>query len=689
VRENLDGVLNVAKKSVLKQYLDDMVLQSFHQPELEYRDDRHHPLIADIIAAGSTGRPTFDRDWLSSAEEWAEACETMSSSPAVQRLLAGVAVKEYEEELQRLHHRGRRRRASSVGTEHDSQIGKMQIASSKGEGSEPEQHVKEGSIDRIIHKTANLDISTRESAEEQSRWLAKEIRSVQKKLTQIAKLRESEAKALILTMDEQAKVDRKPVLEAELYVYQTALDEVEKKVQELALAKKSPTTKSDNNGESHNVEAAPPTKGDEPVENQHKGERETAEPDGNALKRVNTTTFTCFVCGVKCPDSMSYELHNSGRKHRNRLAQVAEAEQREFAQSIMTQKHLDQVKLDVVASQDTVYAKSPATKNAWGISTATPPPKFKLPPPPHPVVPQVVVAAKPTHAGPLGAGLPPSKAWKVSPPRQASVPTLTHFQSILNEQQEAAKLKAQHQRPRTNLPITASSASLAWTPPVTSTTPFAKKVSPAIPNSDKFVSRTGNTSSNADSKRTGYSLADFLTPKPTERPPSTASPGTASWASPPKTALSTAGSVPSPSTSTCTPQKKSLTEIQAEETEYKAREDRACSQGGDQAWYLGRRERADSLHAIQEAAERERELQILIQEQMEIEAQIQRDRCLAAGAATRDKKNKRKTHQSGQNGPATTSSGNKGNNRKGKKNTTSATQQPNRVTVKAAESLSR
>jgi hypothetical protein len=110
-------------------------------------------------------------------------------------------------------------------------------------------------------------------------------------------------------------------------------------------------------------------------------------------------------------------------------------------------------------------------------------------------------------------------------------------------------------------------------------------------------------------KRNSYSLADFLAPKPQ---PKTKAPVLASWASPQKVVTA------APSTKT-----KRLAEIQAEETDFKAREDRACE--GEKAWFMGRRERADSLHAIQEAAKQERDMHLLIQEQMEIEAQIQRD----------------------------------------------------------------
>ena len=611
VRANLDGVLNVAKKSVLKQYLDDMVLQSLHQTGRKYRDGPHHPLITDIVIAGNDGRPTFDRNWFSSMEEWAEACQELSRSPAVQRLMVVAAAREHEEGLRRIASRGRRRRESSAGNENDAQVGRVRFSSSGFEGDERQpSSVKEGSIDRIINRTAKMDLSTSELAEEQSRWLGKEIRGVRKKLSQIAKLSESEANALILTADEQAKVDRKPVLEAELHVYQTALEEVERKIRELVMAGKEPSPMDRSGLASDCIKQT--------EYQQEQDELVKVKLCEEDLELSNTTRFTCVLCGVKCPDSTSFELHNSGRKHRNRLAQVAEAEKREVAQAIMAQKHIDDVKLE---SAPAPPCAKPIKTNAWGISqSATPQPKFKLPPPPHPVVSQV--ATLPHSGFVVKTASRPIMALKTSPP---PAPPVTHFQSILREQQ-AAKSKSNKQQASPRLPLNGSSPSVAM-----------------------------SVSSTASEHRNTYSLADFLTPP--KQPPATPKKAppvavAACWASPASTTTTVTTPthdrhLPPSRTPPTTLKKKSLAEIQAEETEFKAREDRACARDGgrgggsgsggfEQAWFLGRRERANSLAAIQEAAEQERELQRMIQEQLEIEAQIQRELLLAAQRTTKE-----------------------------------------------------
>lgn len=598
VRENLDGVLNVAKKSVLKQYLNDMVLQSLHQTGRKYRDGPHHPLIADIVYAGNKGRRTFHRDWFSSIDEWACACLELSQMPAIKQVLAFAVVKE-EEQVLRLARRGRGRRTASIGSEYDGLARKPHASSCPSENGNINLAVpKEGSIDRVINRTANMDLSTSELAEENSRWLGKEIRGVRKKLNQIAKLRESEANSIILTSDEQAKVERKSVLEAELHVYQTALDEVKGKIKTLTLKKETTSLKVVKGSEAGKDEAA-----------LKKSDQGT--PSDMTMEPYEAPKYTCDLCGIKCPDSTNFELHQNGRKHRNRLAQAAEEEKKQAAELIMAEKQLQQVK---VGTASTPSASKASKKSVWGVS-ATPQPKFKLPPPPHPIVPHVSVQNRNGQRGPLS----PVQAKTLPPP----IPPATHFQTILLRQQESTSKATAHQAtPKPWLPVTPPDRPVGgW--------PIGTKASPHAQMTNKSPSVNKPLTSTSD-QRGSYSLADFLVPKsaPKSKPPAAAT-----WASPVK-----APATPSPTNKT-----KSLAEIQAEEAEFKAREDRACE--GEKAWFMGRRERADSLHAIQEAAEQEREMQLMIQEQMEIEAQIQRDlasvRKKGKGQAARNIKGKK------------------------------------------------
>lgn len=550
---------------MLNQYLNDVLANGFHRSSLECRDDHHHPLITDVITAGHSGRSTGHREFLSAIEEWIRGCRDLSQSPAVKQLLAAVGAREHKEESTRLA-QGRLRASSSCTSEQDAITSRVHSLSFSREEEGKQQVSREGTLDRIINKTANMDLSTSELAHEKSIWLAKEMRGVRKKLNQISKLRESEAKSIVLTSDEQAKLDRRPLLEAELHIYQTAFEEVEKRIRELVLQDQS----------SLEVVTPPVAK----CKNDELAIKKVEDPDyGNSLE----STYFCDVCGIKCPDKTSFELHQNGRKHRNRVAQVEEEEKELAARTIIAQKMREQLK--VPATIPTFVKTTP--KNAWGVPS-TPQPKFKLPPPPHPVVSQVVTPV------PARSMLPSLTPNVLPSPTPVAVPSLVR-----------AKGKtplAKSLFPTATSPVCAKNTRS----PVVNNAPFHLHPSPVltIPHAPA-------------GQRKSYALADFIAPHPHSTPTTKTAQPTAAWTSP-VAATSVDQYVVKP--------KKSLAEIQAEEVDFKAREDRAFkSDGKESSWFIERRERADSLHAIQQAAEIERETELLIQEQLEIEAQIQRE----------------------------------------------------------------
>ncbi len=576
MRQNLDGVLTVGKKSVLNQYLNDMLAKNMHRVSFKGRDDHHHPFITDVVTVGHVGRPTFHREWLSTTEEWIRGCQELSKSSVVRQFLALASIHEHDG-LIRLR-QGRLRASSSCASESEAMTGRTRSLSYPSEEEHRPQTLREGTLDRIINKTANMDLSTSDLAQEKSIWLAKEIRAVRKKLNQITKLRDAEAKSIVLTSDEQAKLDRHPVLEAELHIYQTALDEVEKRIHELISVdqhKCQVATTDDTIESEDNVASCKSSK------NVDEGKPVSKSFEQESLE----SSYSCEICGIKCPDNTSFELHQNGRKHRNRMLQVEEKEKQRAAQSIIAQKQLEQVK----SPTETISIAS-TKKNAWGVSS-TPPPKFKLPPPPHPVVAQVVT---PTTIAVKNTLFAPSL--KVSP--------VPNFQNILG-QKEAIKERAPNPTP-----LQQKTVSPVWTKstqsPVSNRSPF--HLHPA-PNLTLQPPSSG--------QRSSYSLGDFLAPKPTVKPTPKVTPTVVAWTSPAKAIRNEALTV----------KPKSLAEIQAEEVDFKAREDRAyvCSDGKESSWFIERRERADSLHAIQQAAEVERETQLMIQEQLEIEAQIKKE----------------------------------------------------------------
>ncbi|KAL3791662.1 hypothetical protein HJC23_003919 [Cyclotella cryptica] len=84
------------------------------------------------------------------------------------------------------------------------------------------------------------------------------------------------------------------------------------------------------------------------------------KPPGDASK------YHCTVCAVSCPDSSSYTLHMSGRKHRNRLNHTRKEEEKEVAEQMMAMKRMqlmegNQTSLAVESQESKKQiAKSPA-----------------------------------------------------------------------------------------------------------------------------------------------------------------------------------------------------------------------------------------------------------------------------------------------------------------------------------------
>lgn len=582
VRRNLDGVLNVAKKTDMDQYLDDMLADSLHRSGRRFRDGHHHPIIADVVTAGSMGKPTFERDWLSSTQEWIQGCVQLSQSNVMQRLSANAAAREVEEKAFMLA-QGRSQRSSSCASLQEANA-RVRSNSVAGDIGSPEN---KNSLDKCIKKTSNMDLSTAVLADEASVWLNKEIRGIRKKLTQITKLQESEEKASTLTPEERAKVSRRHILESELTIYETALKEVGSRIQELSLEneKKLATAATE----------ALDTRHDEPFLSKEASPELTEVVSGkpNIPKEGDDgerhkSSVECKLCGIRCPDQTSFELHQNGRKHRNRQAQVDEEEKRVAAQSIMEQKQLAQIKESIAPPA----SAKPVKKNAWGVPS--PPPKYTLPPPPHPVVPPVTAQKLTT---------PPAQHPKTQA-RKAPAVTANKSPSQLNSpvlQNQSKKGTIEAKRPQ-------QQPSPVWATPTKGSTlcvPLSVYETPGV-NSFPIP---------AAGQRNSFSLADFLTPQS----PPVAKKGPSQWPSKQMKAKPRAWSTGQESKPDAVA--KTLVEIQTEELDFNTRQDRAYGEGGG-CWFLERKERAGSLHAIQQEEEKEREHQLLVEEQLQIEKQI-------------------------------------------------------------------
>jgi hypothetical protein len=583
IRLNLDGVMNVGKKSVMNQYLNDMLADSMHRSGKLHRDDHHHPFITDVLTAGNNGRPTFDRDWLSNIKEWIEGCNKLSNKPMVQKLL--VTLNGREEECYSLS--GRKRGASCCTSDcaasavRNRSLSTVSDYEAKDSGTTSTQ-ASEGVLDRCIKQTANMDISSTQLAKKNSVWLAKEIRGVRKKLNQITKLQDLEADSTtFLSSEQRAKVDRQPTLEAELCIYEDALKEVEARIKWLALEEQ-------NEREAKNVARNSQTSASEDGNEYREMDAEKIFDEGKKTPVENkrkTKSSACEICGIKCPDETSFELHNNGRKHRNRVAQAAEKEKVKAATIVMERQHLDQVKGSESVVQTPPIAKQ--TRKAWGVSSVQP--KFTLPPPPHATVPPVPSPRFPWNANTQSQPQAPLVIPTKAAPAYA-------FTTVAKDEKNGKS-----SMPKTSLISTGS--------PVWHSAPGSSRCVPLHVYSAKTLppspsARTGQSSS--------FSLADFLAPKPN---PSAKSSSGKSWTSTQATAAAAAAP-------------KSLAQIQAEETDFIARQDKTYETGKGSTWFFERRERANSLREIQNSAVKEQEELEFIEEQKRIEEQIQKQLAL-------------------------------------------------------------
>ena len=212
-----------------------------------------------------------------------------------------------------------------------------------------------------------------------------------------------------------------------------------------------------------------------------------------------------------------------------------------------------------------------AAKNPWGTPSSQP--KFKLPPPPHPVVCQVTPKAI--------KQVKQATTNKVQPIDSPA----SNFRQMLNNSSKKSVLK---------------SSQAMW-----DTTPGSTR---CVPLSVYGVSSSQPIAAPLnDAQRTALSLGDFLAPKTPVKPsPSKKGPPTAPWLTP---------------QASTTPNSKSILQIQTEEAKLKECGDKS-SGSGTSSWFVDRRERAGSLLEIQKGAEKDLEERLLVEEQFRIEAQI-------------------------------------------------------------------
>ncbi|GAX28085.1 hypothetical protein FisN_2Hh097 [Fistulifera solaris] len=507
IHRNLDGVLNVCQKRVADQYLT----EELHGASIEFCDEgSFHPLLLSTLVGFQVKETRSVRqDLLSQTDEWLDYCnKLLSTNPYAARIVAKYEVtKQTKGILQRAQ---------------------LQMVNEE----------RSSASERCLELVNKMDLSTKSQAEVTMSSLSREARLIKKRLGQIAKL---EMKNSSLTEEEREKVSRKLQLESDLLAVEPAMETVRLTLERMII-------------EQQREEAAK-------VEKQCEEVVATIQLEAPVK---SATSYRCEICQINCSDVINYELHLNGRKHRNKVAQKAEDEQRETAEAVMKQSLIQKVR-DPIINQPVIEPPRRGPPDSWNSKKSNSLPKFNLPPPPHAVLNTIT---------PLNSQLGPSAT---SPSK--SSPSL---RDIMAEEQKIAAKKAPpaaRMKPPKKLPD--------FQPPWAS--------APVVQVQPPRMIAAASTSS-------PYSLGDFLTPtKPTQ----TTKPST--WVSPNPMSVKSDACV-------------RFRDIQQQEEALKANAVQTFGSAGK--WFVQHRDRAGSFREIEEAEAREKEHRQLVEEQLEIERQI-------------------------------------------------------------------
>lgn len=572
-RRNMDGVLKVAQKSVLDAYLNEQLLGNDLRTDAEviadHLDASIHPLFySAIVGTGSNDTSTCGRQALSSFHEWIEESSAICDTKPAKLLLNRVV-------------------NASRGTT-DSYKARLRKARSMSESNN--RHDKESICsERCVELITNMELGSLDVAERKQAALIRELRSTRKKLAQIQKLEDSassQSGEVELSNEQQEKVGRRPQLEADLQLFEPALQTVERRIRQLKqlrLFQESAVS---------SIEKVGPTT--EPVIESKCFETKAIE---ESTTSVDPKSYRCTVCEINCPDQRSYELHMNGRKHRNRVAQVENEEKKKATAEIAKEKLSQQLKTDGFSPRT---AKSSPQAKGW--KDITPPPKFKLPGPPHPV-PEAVVSLAATNLQ--------------TPTKSTRSTSRVSLMDIMHEEQKRKPVNPTIQNPKT----------LQWGSPMT-----------------KAPARSGASSPwdrQQKQKDKSHSLADFLTP--TKLTPSKCPLGSSSWgAARPASKTSPVVAAQRRPSPTASPG-MSLVDIQKQEQDLKEKAAEQATYGatGPSGWYVERRERAGSFQELQRREQQVIEERLFIEEQIRIEQMILKEQEEAEAAAAKAKKKKK------------------------------------------------
>uniref|UniRef100_A0A7S2Y7H3 C2H2-type domain-containing protein n=1 Tax=Entomoneis paludosa TaxID=265537 RepID=A0A7S2Y7H3_9STRA len=586
-KRNLDGVLNVAQRSVMDCYLREQLQTNSlasHQwlvDEFEKRDEqdsRCHPFLKEFVLGlnRANQKPKFTNDALyhptelSSFEEWLHSCDCLAQT---------LPAKLYLQKLLHLRHR-----QASIRTDQSmkqpNQTAEFGRRRARGVSFGEDHIVTVATCSpRCLELTgeANSSIDSGNdllALEERQSSLMKETRAIKKRLNQIAKLEDEQSKTS-LSHEQREKVLRKSQLQADLDKLEPALDKVESRIRFLALGSQTPKTP--DYPENDGIFTSNTTTG--------------PQKEAEAISR-KTQSFRCGLCGITCSDESSYSLHMNGRKHRNRAMQ-AEHQEHERKAAFLAAEHQREAmkKAALPARENKPKTSSSPWKNEPQASFAQP--KYKLPPPPHEI---------------------PSTLSSPQSPKKSSLRDIMATETRRSGGKKATP-KPKHAQNSSSVPWLAPVARKSSKPsngaPKALASPWKPLEVKSLPKLESPPWAVGNAA-----PRPAVPTAAMLTPPPRNgilslndfiNPPTTSTP---SKSKSPKV-WTTAASSPT------TPKFES---IQNEEMAFKDKQDPVCGEQGK--WFIQQRERAGSLKEIQKSDEQARQDRLFVEEQYRIENMI-------------------------------------------------------------------
>mmetsp|Transcript_11042 Transcript_11042/g.24623 ORF Transcript_11042/g.24623 Transcript_11042/m.24623 type:complete len:1461 (+) Transcript_11042:338-4720(+) len=576
VKRNLDGVLNVAQRSVMDCYLREQLqthsIASHHWlmddfERREAKDTNWHPILKEFVLGAHTNcdlrssnnRVAYPTDLLL-FETWIESIEELMESFPAKLLMQKLRDQKKQEQTPFTNAESTTSRARGVSFGEDKVVTVAECSPRCLELTREENDKVDNGDDLF-------------ALEERKRALMKETRAVRKRLNQISKLEKDEMNAAELSYEQREKIARKSQLQLDLDKLEPVLLKVERRIKAFSSRECSTSDKCDG-----------------PSEQDLQNSKDSSAP----TKFEERVSLRCQLCGITCSDEASHSLHMNGRKHRNRVLQIEQEEREQKAALLASERQKESMKKTSTAA----HRQPEKVSSPWNHEPHSPAhqPNYKLPPPPHEV---------------------PSSLASSTLPKPTSLLEIMENETRKSPAKPAPKSGTMAFAPKTTTVLPKKTAGSKWASP--SASKPLKSVAPApagwsslkvesLPTLDSppwaAASATpAVTQATAQPRNVNFSLNDFMAPPPSKAASPSKSKPTRVW-----------------TTSNRSPASANFASIQDEELEFKGKQDPACNEQGK--WFIQQRQRAGSLKEIQKSAEQERQERLFVEEQFRIEQMI-------------------------------------------------------------------